>query len=550
MKGFYIMKLLFLFLVLNGFSFISPQNFTSSNLPIVVINTGGASIPNDRKITADMGIIYKGEGVRNNLTDPFNDYSGKIGIELRGSSSQMFPKKQYSFETRTVAGEDSNVTLLGMPAEDDWILFAPYNDKTLLRDVLMYKLANDLGRYATRSKFCEVVLNDEYMGVYVLLEKIKRDKNRVDIARLEAVDSTGDDLTGGYIIKIDKTDGENNDGWISPYLPYPGAWQKILYQYHYPKPDDITTVQKNYIKALIYAFESAMNSSFYSDSLSGYPRYIDVDSFVDYFIINEFAKNVDAFRLSMFMYKDKDSKNNKLFAGPAWDFNLGLGNCNYYNAGTPQGWQLEYMISDQPSVREDYFMIPFWWGKLFHDSAFQKKVNDRWQQLKGTVFNQTAIYNYIDSCSANLAEARARNFQKWPVIGTWIWPNNYVGQTYEQELAYLKNFIRDRLTFMSGKLISSAEEYESVPEDYSLFQNYPNPFNPATMISYELPKEELVVISIYNSLGEKIDVLNNSIQPAGKHKLNFSAHNYPSGIYFYKLEAGYYSAVRKMIVLK
>src|SRR5690606_24210146 len=162
--------------------------FTSSNLPIVVINTNGQIIPDDEKITADMGIIYNGPGIRNNITDPFNNYNGKIGIEVRGSTSQWFPKKQYAVETRDISGEDTSVSLLGFPEESDWILFAPYNDKSLMRDVLVYKVSSLLGRYASRSMYCEVVLNSEYVGVYVLLEKVKRDGDRVDIKKLEPGD--------------------------------------------------------------------------------------------------------------------------------------------------------------------------------------------------------------------------------------------------------------------------------------------------------------------------------------------------------------------------
>ena len=169
----------------SGNNNLNVVSFTSSNLPIVVINTHGQQIPDDYKIIADMGIIYNGEGVRNNLTDPFNNYNGKIGIEIRGSSSQMFPKKQYAVETKDANGNDLDVSLLGFPPEEDWILYAPYNDKSLIRDVLVYKLANDMGRYASRSKFCELVLNGEYMGIYVLFEKIKRDANRVNIKKME-----------------------------------------------------------------------------------------------------------------------------------------------------------------------------------------------------------------------------------------------------------------------------------------------------------------------------------------------------------------------------
>ena len=143
----------------------------------------------------------------------------KLELKFVVHHHNMFPKKQYAVETRDALGNDLDVSLLGFPEESDWILFAPYNDKSLMRDVLVYKIAASMGRYASRSKFCEVVLNDEYIGVYVLLEKVKRDANRVNIKKLEPPDISGDALTGGYIIKIDKTDGENNDGWYSTYLP-------------------------------------------------------------------------------------------------------------------------------------------------------------------------------------------------------------------------------------------------------------------------------------------------------------------------------------------
>ncbi|HMR57666.1 MAG TPA: CotH kinase family protein, partial [Cyclobacteriaceae bacterium] len=156
----------------------------SSNLPIVVINTAGATILDDPKIVADMGIIDNGPGQRNSVTDTYNNYSGKIGIEIRGSSSQSFPKKQYSIELRDATGEGVSAPLLGLPPEEDWVLFAPYNDKTLMRDVLAYKIGRDLNRYAPRTRFCELVLNGNYEGIYVLIEKIKRDNNRVDINKL------------------------------------------------------------------------------------------------------------------------------------------------------------------------------------------------------------------------------------------------------------------------------------------------------------------------------------------------------------------------------
>ena len=259
-----------LFLNLISLNIISAQVvFSSSNLPIIVIDTHGQVIPNEPKIEADMGIINNGPGVRNYITDPFNHYNGKIGIEIRGSSAQTFPKKQYAIETRDSTGNNLNVSLLGMPEENDWILYAPYSDKSLIRNVLAYKMSNDIGRYTSRTSFCEVVLNGDYIGLYVLMEKIKRDRNRVKIKKMLPTYTSGDLLTGGYIIKIDKMEGSNIQGWYSNFPPYPGAWQQIYYQYHYPDPDEIVPEQESYIQNFIYQFEYIMDQGTYTDPFSG-----------------------------------------------------------------------------------------------------------------------------------------------------------------------------------------------------------------------------------------------------------------------------------------
>ncbi|MFZ1291267.1 MAG: CotH kinase family protein, partial [Melioribacteraceae bacterium] len=337
-------------------------NFTSSNLPIVVINTNGKEIVDENRIIAEMGIIFNESNNRNYLSDDFNNFDGKITIELRGSSSMAYPKKQYRLETIDSIGENLNVSLCGLPKENDWILNGPYNDKTLIRNFISYGLSNKLGRYASRTVFCELILNDEFQGLYILLETVKRDKNRVNIAELTNLENEGDELTGGYIIKIDKMDGENFDFWYSQY--------GTPYQFHYPKPDEITQAQKDYIKKYLNDFENIMfyNSENYSD-------FIDVDSFIDHFIINEFCKNVDAYRLSSYLYKDQDIKNAKLFAGPIWDFNLTFGDAwNEEDLYRSDGWQVNYSFV----YPYDGFRVPFWWNKLFDDKYFQEKLSQRW----------------------------------------------------------------------------------------------------------------------------------------------------------------------------
>ena len=162
-----------------------------------------------------MRAINNEEGQRNNITDDGTDYDGRIAIEFRGSTSQGFPKKPYGLETQDSAGE--NIQFLGMPTENDWVLHNPYSDKSLMRNVLAFDMARAMGRYSPRTKFCEVFLNGQYQGVYVLMEKIKRDSNRVNIAELDATMNGGDALTGGYIVKIDKFNGSGGAGWQSPF---------------------------------------------------------------------------------------------------------------------------------------------------------------------------------------------------------------------------------------------------------------------------------------------------------------------------------------------
>jgi len=239
-------------------------NFTSSNLPILKVNTNGKAILDEPKILADMQLIYNGVNKINAVTDKPTGYLGKTGIEFRGSTSQqLFPKKPYGLELWVDSTQKSRkFALLGMPEESDWVLNTSYNDKTLMRDVLSYDLANRMGRYATRTRYCEMVINDKYEGLYILIEKIKKDKNRVDISTLKLTDNTGDDVTGGYILKIDKTEGSPSKLWNTT-LTVGTQTFIIPIQIDYPKISDITDAQFNYIKKYVNDFETYLNGSDY-----------------------------------------------------------------------------------------------------------------------------------------------------------------------------------------------------------------------------------------------------------------------------------------------
>ncbi len=457
------LKFLLIFLL---FPFISTiafsQTFSSSNLPLVVINTNGQAIKDDPKITANMGIIWNGPGNRNSLSDPMNNFNGKVGIEVRGSSSQMFPKKSYGFETKSAALLDVDVSLIGMPEENDWVLYAPYTDKTMIRDVLTYTLDASLKHWSPRCRYVELFLNGKYDGVYVLMEKIKRNKNRVDIAKLLTTDNSGENLTGGYIIKIDKTTGGGGDGWYSNYSNRVG---KTYYQYDYPKAKEITSVQKSYIQSYIRMMENALNLENFSYP-GNYHEYLNDSSFVDFMIINELAKNVDGYRLSSYLYK---GKNKLINCGPIWDFNLGYGNADYYDGWVTTGFQYQAYLG------ADYWQNPFWWNKLLKDPAYVTKLKKRWSWIRKNELSNQRIRFVTDSLVNLLSEAQVRNYQRWPILGAKIWPNYYVGSTYISEVNWMKNWLVNRLAFLdqSWPYDFTGNENQFASNSISIF---PNPF--------------------------------------------------------------------------
>jgi len=464
-----------------------------------------------------------------------------INIEIRGSSGQWqnWPKKQYGFETCDSLGDNRNVALLGMPAENDWILYPPYSDKSLIRNVLAYRFARDMGRYATRTRFCELVLNDEYCGVYVLLEKIKRDKRRVNIAELQPDDNSGDQLTGGYIIKVDRTAGKENEGWISPFSTNP-FFSRMQYLFHYPKPGDISQAQQDYIENYITAFETIMDQS---DWKLYYQEYFDVDAFIDFWLINELTKNVDSFSLSTFFYKNEDSKDKRLVMGPVWDFNLGFGNVNYFD-----GQEIDGFILDRKVQMRD--AIPVWCQTLARDQEIRSLFTVRWQELRRSILAPERMNSLIDSLTTVLDEAQARNFDRWPIMGQYVWPNNYVGQSYSDEIDYLKDWIQQHCEWIDKETNTYTLIREQIPVRCELFNNYPNPFNESTFITFHLGMPAHVKIVIYDVLGRLVTTLLDERENAGFHRIVFNAAGLVGGIYFTQITCAGCTSYSKMTLVR
>lgn len=434
-----ITTLLFCFTVNNSFS----QVFTDSNLPIVVINTDTnpstglpTEIPDDPKILANMKIIYHSDGSRNYMTDinttSFLNYNGRIGIEKRGSSSQALPKKPYSITTLTAGSTTTsttqNVSLLGMPSESDWILNSLAFDASLIRDNLSYYLARQMGNYSARTIYCEVVINGEYVGLYMLSEKLKADSNRINILKITTSDNTLPNLSGGYITKADKTTGGDPIAWST--VAYNG--QNVDYIHELPKPINITSLQNTYIQSEFNNLSTTATAN-NSSLINGYTNIIDIPTFVDFMILNELASNVDGYQFSTFFHKDR---NGKLRAGPIWDFNLTYGN-DLFMWGFDRSHTNVWQFSNGTNEGSKF------WKDLFNSPKFRCYFAKRWNQLTqtGQPLHQTQINSFIDSNILLLQEAISREHQKWGKV-----PNNPL------EVSNMKTWITSRITWINNNI--------------------------------------------------------------------------------------------------
>ncbi len=524
-------------------------DFRSSDLPILIVDTGGAIIPDEPKISARLMAVDNGPGRRNGVTDPPNAYDGEIGIELRGSTSQfLFDKKSFAVETRLADGSNNNVALLGLPVENDWVLHGAFSDKTLIRNALTYELYRRMGRYASRSRFCELVIDGEYLGVYVLLERVKRDNDRVDISRLEPSDTAGDALSGGYIIKIDKTEGAEQGGWLSDFPTMTDPNRQTFYQFHYPRPSEITDGQASYIRGFIHDFEVVTASDGFADPDLGYAAYLDVPSVVDYILINELTNNIDAYRLSTYLYKDRESIAGKLVAGPPWDYNIALGNADYYGGGGQTGFRIQYRIP-----AEDEFHGPFWWSRLLEDAALTRRIEARWRELRSSTMLTEQVWAIVDSLWSHLAEASVRNFGRWPVLDRYVWPNAVVMGSYESEMSYLKSWLSGRMRWLDDNIeqIGGSEDDEPPVLDGPVLRPiFPNPTRGAVDFSVALPSSQRVRISVVDVRGREVRVLAQGFMGNDEVKrFSVDLGDLASGVYVVRLYGESVSEARTVAVI-
>ena len=423
-----ISKIILLIVMITSYA-TKAQTFTDSNLPIVIITTDNDPITglpleilDDPKILATMKIIKRPDGTRNYLTDQntaaYLNYNGRIGIEIRGSSTQALPKKQYGLTTLKANNIDNNnVSIFGMPSENDWILNGLGFDPSLIRDYLAYYMSRQLGNYASNTQFCEVVINGDYKGLYVFQEKIKSSEFRVNVLKIKAKDNTFPNITGGYITKADKTTGGD---------PVAFWMDETKFVHDLPKPENATVEQTDYIEGV---FNSLLDQAYIQNLQNGYRTIIDVPSFIDFMLVNELASNADVYQSSTFFHKDRGGK---LRAGPVWDFNQGFGS-TFTNSSDVDEWQ----FSNGNRIGPEF------WFALSENGTFSCNFSKRWNEVKapGQPLNQDVLIAYIDNTLSYISEAIPREQERWGTLAD-----------HTVDIARIKTFIVARTAWITNNI--------------------------------------------------------------------------------------------------
>ncbi len=432
------------------YTFVSSdvRNFQSP-LPIVVVDTMGSGVGGSQTLTYAHFIDTDEDGWARMTGE--TDFNGWAGLNVRGQSSAGFPKKQYHFEVWDEENNDLAASILGLPADSDWILQGPYSDKLLMRNALAYQWSNSIGRYAPRTRFIEMFLNtgkgavsmSSYVGVYVFMEKIKIAPDRVDINEIGPDDVGMPEISGGFLFKKDKTSG----GDVSFSTNRGHSWI-----FDDPPGQDLSTEQRNWLRNYMNAFETALYGSNFTDPAQGYAAFIDPDSWIDHHIIVELTKNIDGFRISTFLYKDR---NGRINMGPVWDYNLSLGNADYNQGWISTGWY--YSILGESNY-------PYW-RRLFDDPDFRLRYADRWFRYRRGAFSTERLLNNIEEYATLLEEPQERNFNRWRILGVDVWPNWFIADTHREEVEWVKGWLAQRLAWMDSEI--GSEYVVSPPPTFS-----------------------------------------------------------------------------------
>lgn len=401
------------------------------NLPLISIETFGRPIEKESDTWVRISVIdHPGGG--NFLSDE-PEQSAAALINYRGASSyNIFDKKQYHIELHPEEGDFGNLdlSLLGMGEGSDWVLNGPFLDRTLLRNHLIFGFSRQMMDWAPDTRLCEVYLDGKYQGVYVMIEAIKNDPARLDLTDYGLISGRT-----AYIVKRDRDNTEEcliqSYGLINGYTAYQ---MSIVY----PKAENLTEDQQKYICQDISRFEEALYSDYFDDPDLGYAAYIDVDNFVDYYIINEFTMNSDASYLSTYIYKDAAGK----IRLTVWDYNNAFNNYMWENKKTD-----EFLVAESN-----------WYNRLFQDKAFTDKVIARYKALREGILSDDALFAQIDGYVITLGDAIDRNFEIWGytfhegMLSDDEQGNSRDPKSYDEAIDQLKECIRLRGDFLDNNI--------------------------------------------------------------------------------------------------
>lgn len=390
------------------------------NIPVVRINTAGKAPILDKKNYVD-GTISISDPEK--LYSDVGEFKADMGIRGRGNSTWEWEKKPWKVKL------DSKASLLGMPADEEWALLANYADRTLMRNIVAMRLSEICGfSWTPRMRSVEVYLNDEYQGVYTLCEHKKVSKDRVNIDVVGEGDNGGEAVTGAYYLEMEENQDETTCWWTAMGVPM-----------MFSDPEVPTSEQYSYMTGYIDDFEKALRGPGSADPDVGYAAYIDVKSFIDYYIVQELTKNVDGnLRKSSFITKEQGKKMEMYHL---WDFDLTLGNCGYFNGSVGNGPE-NFWVKDYSS---DSTYGGGWFWHLFKDPAFVKAVQTRWNELMPQL---ETIPQFIDDQAFALDKAQIRNFERWNIRNSVDWVKMPSRGSYEAEVRYLKEFYSKRLEWL------------------------------------------------------------------------------------------------------
>ena len=443
-------KTYIVYAMINNVKSESIEIYTSveGDLPILVLDIDMYYTPKDMPLDVKVDSYLKGyfngtmklidnKNGNNHPTDLPKE-SSNIGIKVRGQSSAVNPKRSFTMQLTDEIGGYVDIELLAMPKDHSWVLYAPYNDKSLIRNYVVYNTTSQL-MYAPRCRFADVYIttkaeqgidSNTYQGVYMICEKIGRSTERVQIQKNLVTDKEP-----SFITARDKLKEGEKSMWL---------WGGDM-TFVYPDYEDMQQSQIDYITNYMKEAEKAILSPDFKDPEKGYRKYFDVDSLIDFCIMQDYFKVADGFSFSTYFYKDKGGK---LMAGPMWDADYSMGNFNFSKFG---------IMCD--SYRE--FLIPRtkWISNIFLDPYFSQKYVERYKELRKTVINTENVLQMIDEANEIVSNASVRNFIRWPEIYNNeekdLWPNpkgsRWTG-SLQEEINVMKEWVVKRGEWMDQNI--------------------------------------------------------------------------------------------------